>query len=454
MSTRYFFPNFVKAARNYDSDRLSFDFSKVDASVTAEASAVPTLLAIGSTEFSRAEAANAADRGEYLSPSKSELSESMKYRLIYGQYGLNSESEAYNVQSSDKWVFEINVQLTGTPNISVEKTLIEGNENEVGSKYELSVQAALPSSYSYLDRSVQEQLQQQILDSLQERYDDSKVKISKTDTGTYVMEILEEGEIEVSFSYSRAEYDGSEVSTSVNTSLTAVKGNSSTEDPISPSEEDQEETPSAEETKEPQNPPEADKEDQNENKNETKHDGKPGTSSQKPAAGENSSIGITNSNHPGGTGGSGESSEKHPADNTSSDKEQGVGLSKEPQKQEDERLNEQHKKKEDTKDQTKQQEDSDSNDLQEQKEEATVSNTPSAAWAVVEFPSEIEESLVDTDKNAGSLLESTQITEGISNIQQANETKWLFAGSAFCFLIGFFVMIAGFYKNIEKGRKE
>ena len=116
---RYFYPNMVTLADISGGDQQQLDFSKVDSSVTAGAEAVPTLLAIGSSDFSREEAVNVARNGAYTDVSAGDLSEKNKYRLIFGQAGLNNMSAAQNVRNSDKCINEINLQLAGAPDIKV-----------------------------------------------------------------------------------------------------------------------------------------------------------------------------------------------------------------------------------------------------------------------------------------------------------------------------------------------
>lgn len=224
LADRYFYPDFVKAATTEDPLQITLDYSKVDSTIAGNRYKVPTILAIGSTGFSREEAASVLSRQAYLSPTQSELPETFKFRLLYGQLGITSGAAAYNVQTSDKWVYEINVQLAGSPNLVVNRELISGNAGEVGSKYKLTVTAELPSSYNYLSSSIRSALSQQVLQSVQNSYDSSKVKITDLGNGTYEMEVLSEGEINVDFSYSRTDYGGDVVTASAGTSMTATNG--------------------------------------------------------------------------------------------------------------------------------------------------------------------------------------------------------------------------------------
>lgn len=215
LAKRYFYPNFIYAASDLSSSNPVLDFKKVDSSITAGAQSVPTILAIGSVELSRNEAGRVlASGGEYKQLSKSDLSEKYKYRLLYGQKSLKNGNDAYNAQTSDKWVYEINVQLGGTPNITVEKKLIEGEEGKVGSKYAITVKVDLPDSYDYLNREIRNSLANQVLSKVQTSYDQSVVKMTKTGDGTYVMEAIGEGSANISFNYSRTDYGGTKTSAS------------------------------------------------------------------------------------------------------------------------------------------------------------------------------------------------------------------------------------------------
>lgn len=224
LADRYFYPDFVKAATTEDPLQITLDYSKVDSTIAGNRYKVPTILAIGSTGFSREEAASVLSRQAYLSPTQSELPETFKFRLLYGQLGITSGAAAYNVQTSDKWVYEINVQLAGSPNLVVNRELISGNAGEVGSKYKLTVTAELPSSYNYLSSSIRSALSQQVLQSVQNSYDSSKVKITDLGNGTYEMEVLSEGEINVDFSYSRTDYGGDVVTAWINSSQVSGDG--------------------------------------------------------------------------------------------------------------------------------------------------------------------------------------------------------------------------------------
>lgn len=225
LAKRYFYPNFWKAANDETASNPVLNFSKVDSSVTAGAQRVPTILAIGSTELSRNEAGRITSTGgDYKNYSKSELSEQYKYRLMYGQKGLSNGNEAYNAQTSDKWVYEINVQLGGTPNIKVEKELISGEEGKVGSKYTIKVSVDLPSNYNYLSNEIKKSLEKQVLAKVQAEYDESLVKLKKTSDGVYEMEAIAEGNAQINFNYSRTDYGGSTTTASGGSSLVISGG--------------------------------------------------------------------------------------------------------------------------------------------------------------------------------------------------------------------------------------
>lgn len=224
LAERYFFPDMVNAAGSVGYRDVPLDYDLVTSDITSEAYTVPTILAIGSSDFTKDEAKAVIERGGYQSPAKSELDEDHKYRLIFGQLGLESSGQAYNVQTSDKWVYEINVQLDGSPDIVVEKELLSGEDGLVGSSYKVKVNVELPDSYDYIDSEIRAKLEQQVLEKVTTDYDSSKVKLTETGTGEYEMEILEEGESDINFSYSRTEYNGSTTTASGKTTVTGSYG--------------------------------------------------------------------------------------------------------------------------------------------------------------------------------------------------------------------------------------
>lgn len=225
LGNRYFYPNFVLAARDSKASNPVIDYNKVDSTVSGVAYSVPTMLAIGCSSFSRDEAGTVLANGKYSEPSASELSTEHQYRLLYGQSGITNSSAAQNVRMSDKWIYEINIQLAGSPDIQIEKKLVSGKEGQKGSKYNISVRIDLPESYGYLDSSVQEKLKAQILESTQISYDSSKVELTDKGNGEYEMEMKESGDTDITASYSRTEYDGT--TTTASGTLSIKKNGSS-----------------------------------------------------------------------------------------------------------------------------------------------------------------------------------------------------------------------------------
>lgn len=232
---RYFYPNMVTLADISGGDQQQLDFSKVDSSVTAGAEAVPTLLAIGSSDFSREEAVNVARNGAYTDVSAGDLSEKNKYRLIFGQAGLNNMNAAQNVRNSDKCINEINLQLAGAPEIKVTKKLKKGEANKVGSKYDVKVRVELPVDYSYISDDVLKELENQVLKKISANYDSSVIKLSKTGNGSYTMDIVGAGDTDLTFSYSRQEYDGSTTSAKGSTTVSGEEKSKTDPDKQKPS---------------------------------------------------------------------------------------------------------------------------------------------------------------------------------------------------------------------------
>lgn len=233
MSSKNFYPHMIDAFDKDGPDAQCFDFNNVSSEFTADAQSVPTMIAVGSSAFSRENAADAARNG-YRSYSPGQLSGD--YRLIFGQAGLSDINSANNVRMSDKYVNEINVQLTGTPNIVVEKELISGEEGEIGSKYSVKVNISLPDSYSYLPENVLKQLEKQILSSLRlGNYDKSVIKVTKQSDGEYIVEIVGEGDTDLKFSYSRNEYNGGYIFASGKTHISGTgSGGTGATDPTTP----------------------------------------------------------------------------------------------------------------------------------------------------------------------------------------------------------------------------
>ena len=157
------------------------------------------------------------DTPQYKSYSKGSLSAGKGYRLIYGQSGISGN----NVGTSDHSITEIEIQLSGAPNITTEKKLIEGKKGEIGSKYEIKIKVSLPDSYSYLSAEAVKSLEAQILADIKRgSYDKSTVKVTKKADGTYIAEIIGEGSnTDVQFTYSRQEYGGARTTAACMTSI-------------------------------------------------------------------------------------------------------------------------------------------------------------------------------------------------------------------------------------------
>lgn len=216
---RYFYPNMVTLADPSGSDQQQMDFSKVNSDVTADSEAVPTLLAIGSSDFSREEAVNVARNGAYTDVSADDLPENNRYRLIFGQAGLGNMNAAQNVRNSDKCINEINLQLAGSPDIKVTKTLKKGEDGKIGSKYDVKVKVELPVNYSYISDDIIKKLENQVLKKISADYDSSVINLSRKANGRYEMDIVGTGDTDLTFSYSRTEYDGSTTSAKGSTTV-------------------------------------------------------------------------------------------------------------------------------------------------------------------------------------------------------------------------------------------
>lgn len=251
LGTRYAFPNFIRLIEDPYASAATIDYSKVTEEITSGSRSVPAILALGNTEFSRANAMEAARNG-YASYSPEELPNGDGYRLIFGQLGLANEAEAHNVRTSDKWVKEVNIQLSGSPTISVEKTLISGEEDKIGSRYSLKLYVSLPSSYSYIPPSALASLRDQVLGgTVLGDYDTSVASVVKQSNGEYEVEIVGEGDVELTFSYSRAEYGGGTTSAVPGVvSLKGIQGENAPEGPQEPEEPEEPQEP--EEPKEPE----------------------------------------------------------------------------------------------------------------------------------------------------------------------------------------------------------
>lgn len=222
-TSRYFYPNMVKMVIPGNGDQQTIRFDEVTEEHTEGAQRVPTILAIGSTEFSRAEAVRVGESGEYASYSTGSLPQDHQYRLMYGQTGLSSVNKASNAQSNDKWVTAIDIQLAGAPNITTDKQLVSGSDGKVGSKYSIKLDVSLPDSYSYIPASVRQQLIDQVIASTTlGEYDGSVVNVVKKPDGTYEVEIIGEGNTDLNFSFTKKDYDGEKTTSTSSTSITGT----------------------------------------------------------------------------------------------------------------------------------------------------------------------------------------------------------------------------------------
>lgn len=210
---RYFYPDMVQLADLNGPEEQTLPLGGAAGEGQENPQSVPALLAIGCTEFSRQDYTDAARNG-YASYDRSELPEDDKYRLLYGQLGLDSLEAALNVQESDKWVFEINVQLSGAPELVIDRRLVEGKGGETGSRYQVEISVNFPACYGYLSEDILQNLSGQVLEHTQLYYDTSVVNLVQTGAGQYEMEIVGEGETDLEAFYTRQEYDGNIVETS------------------------------------------------------------------------------------------------------------------------------------------------------------------------------------------------------------------------------------------------
>ncbi|MEA4921930.1 MAG: hypothetical protein VB031_01035 [Eubacteriaceae bacterium] len=206
LKSRYYLPN---QAREMPSNGQISDFSFSKYGAGAES--VPTILAIACTEFSRDEALRINQGGSYKQYSTGDLPKDFQYRLIYGQTDDGSE----NVQSSGKWVYEMEVQLKGSPGLKIEKKLISGSKDKKGSKYQLTCTVSLPESYSYLSKESLAALKKQVLSNIKvSGYDNSIVSVTGLAEGSMLkdgkcqVEIVGKGDTSMQFSYTRKEYSG------------------------------------------------------------------------------------------------------------------------------------------------------------------------------------------------------------------------------------------------------
>lgn len=227
LNERYFFPDLAKNMPE------SGQLTEFKSSYSGNAKTVPAILAISCTDFSRSEALRVRKEGTYKSLSASDLSEKYRYRLIYGQSSLQgSLSNGYNVQTSGKYVQTVEIQLSGSPKISVTKKMISGESGKVGSKYLLTASAELPSDYSYLSDQAKSSLKKQIVSGIKVKgYDSSVVRVTgltKSGTlgsdGSCTVETLKKGKTTLTFSYSRKDYGGGSTTASASSGISTSKG--------------------------------------------------------------------------------------------------------------------------------------------------------------------------------------------------------------------------------------
>ncbi len=224
LTERYFYPNLAREMpASGQVNSFSDEYKK-------GAIQVPVLLAINCSDFSRDEALRVRQEGIYRSYNPTDLSDEYRYRIIYGQKAITSSlSDGYNVQTSGKYVYAMDIQLEGSPALTIKKTLISGNEGKVGSKYILKVEATLPASYSYLSRETLQKLEEQVLDNVKvSGFDSSVIHVTGLDSdetlngSTCQVEIVGAGETQLQFSYSRKEYGGGTTAASASTSVSGV----------------------------------------------------------------------------------------------------------------------------------------------------------------------------------------------------------------------------------------
>lgn len=224
LSDRYFLPNLAREMPAWGVVSTCQDNYNIGAVK------VPALLAINCTDFSREEALRVRQEGNYQEPSPSDLSGEYRYRLIFGQKLLtDSISGGYNVQTSGKYVNAIEVQLKGSPGLTVDKTLVSGEDGKVGSKYILTVDTTLPDTYSYLSKDTLDKLEQQVLDNVKvSGYDTNILSVTGLDDdstlsgNSFQVEIVGSGYTQIQLSYSRKEYGGGTTSASVAAGMTGI----------------------------------------------------------------------------------------------------------------------------------------------------------------------------------------------------------------------------------------
>ena len=115
------------------------------------------------------------------------------------------------------------------------KKLKKGEANKVGSKYDVKVRVELPVDYSYISDDVLKKLENQVLNKISANYDSSVIKLSKTGNGSYTMDIVGAGDTDLTFSYSRQEYDGSTTSAKGSTTVSGEEKSKTDPDKQKPS---------------------------------------------------------------------------------------------------------------------------------------------------------------------------------------------------------------------------
>ncbi|MCI2062451.1 MAG: hypothetical protein LKJ83_06730 [Eubacteriaceae bacterium] len=230
LAERYFYPALAEKMP------AGGQLSSLEKSYSSGAQSIPAIIAINCTDFSREEALRVQKEGSYRTYTKDSLPSKYRYRLIYGQKSLSGDmSLGYNVQTSGKYIYAIEVQLEGSPGISIDKTLVAGTKNKVGSKYELAADVTLPSSYSYLDSDTLADLKQQVASGIRvSGYDTDVVRVTGLtksgtlgDDGRCEVETIGRGKTRMTFSYSRKEAFGETTSASSSVGLTGGNGKSS-----------------------------------------------------------------------------------------------------------------------------------------------------------------------------------------------------------------------------------
>lgn len=214
LNPRYFYPDL--AVNMPEGGHLSgTDISEY---VRKKGRSVPGLLALGCTDFKNTgqdEANRIQQGGDYQPPSADTLQSNHGeacYRLVYGQ----TIDDPCNVQTSDKYVYAVDIQLAGSPTLTAEKKLVSGTKGKTGSVYNVKLGVKLPGSYGYLPEKVVTRLKKDIIDKVKvEGYDTDILAVSRLDadgtmkTDTCRVKLKAKGSTSIRFRYERTEYDGS-----------------------------------------------------------------------------------------------------------------------------------------------------------------------------------------------------------------------------------------------------